>query len=92
MVGPKKVLDVGPDRDGSASIHAMVRRGVLIPLKDDPIPQGEKVEEEEAPLGEEEELPSMEWTKKQLVARAESMGLELPSSATKAEILKAIED
>lgn len=111
LVAPKAILEVTPAQDGSASIHAMVRRNILVKLKD-PVPKVEKepkvvkpeppkeieeveeVEVQEVEVTEEasakKEVPSLQWTKTKMIAHAESLGVELPSSWTKVDILKAI--
>lgn len=106
IVGPKKTMIVTPEQDGSASLHAMVRRGLLIRLKEKPpkpvpAPAPEPISApatapESLPSAEPMEVPSeepsMEWTKGRLTVHAEFMGLEVPSSWTKVEILEAIEE
>ena len=101
IVGPKKTLTVTPEQDRSASILSRVRKGLLIPLKEKapkpaPAPVPEPAPEpapaaEPPPMGE-SEVPSMDWTKSRLTDHAESLGLEVPSSWTKVEILEAIEE
>jgi len=88
IVGPKKVMVVSPEQDGSASLHAMVRRGLLIKLKEPTLPQIQEV----SPVEDALELPSMQWTKSHLIEHAESLDLDVSSSWTKVEILQAIEE
>jgi hypothetical protein len=103
FIGRKATVDIEPEQDGSASLHAAVRRGLLTRLKEKaPRPEPEKqvpvvappppppTEPEEAPE-EDGEAPSMNWKKSDLVEHAESLGLEVPASWTKVEILEAIE-
>ena len=104
LVGPKATVNIDSRQDGSASLHAAVRRGLLIRLKEKvsrpvsppekqvpiesaspPPPEPDDVPEDEA------ETPSMEWRKSELAEHAEALGLEVPSSWTKVEILEAIE-
>lgn len=97
VVGPKKTMIVPPEQDGSASLHAMVRRGLLIRLKEKPPKPVPATEPEltpapEPPVPEEPEVPSLKWSKPQLMEHAEATGLEVPSGWTKVEILEAIEE
>ena len=103
FVGPKATVDIAPEDDGSASLHAAVRRGLLIRLKEKaprPAPAPEKQvpaepppppPEPEAEPDDDAEAPSMDWKKSELAEHAESLGLEVPASWTKVEILEAIE-
>ena len=92
MVPPKSELVVTPEQDRSASILSRVRKKLLVPLKDEPTPQPEpEPVPEPEPTPEPVEVPSMDWTKAQLTEHAEAMGLEVPSTWTKVEILNAIE-
>lgn len=97
-VGPKKTLVVTPAQDRSASILSRVRKGLLIPLKDrtpksvlDSEPEPTPVPEP-APAEKLVEVPSFEWTKSKLLDHTVAMGLDVPSSWTKVEILEAIEE
>jgi len=95
VVGPKQTMIVSPEQDGSASLHAMVRRGLLIRLKEKPPKVVLAPEPAPAPkplVSEEPEVPSLKWSKPQLMDHSEAMGLEVPSSWTKVEILEAIEE
>lgn len=106
IVGPKATLKVTPEQDGSASLHAMVRRKLLVRLKEpvtkpvvpepDPVPvpptSPPSFSAEESQESEDwEEPPSLKWTKAQLSEYATDTGLEVPSSWTKVEIIEAIE-
>jgi hypothetical protein len=100
-IGPKKTLVVTAAQDGSSQLHAMVRRGYLVRLPDasPPAPapvsapaEPEAPEVEEGGAEEEEESPSMRWTKAELLEYAESVDLEVEAGWTKAEILEAIEE
>lgn len=99
LVGPKKYLVVTPEQDRSPSILSRVRKGLLVPVKEKapkPVPAGATKADaptpEPPPIEEVEEVPSKGWTKGRLTEHAESMGLEVPSSWTKVEILEAIEE
>jgi len=103
FIPPKKTLVVSSEEDGSASLHAMVRRGYLVrvaaeaapvvpvevlqPLLSSPPSVEAEVEPEE-----EEEKPSIKWTKSRLKEHAAELGVEYPAGATKSEILEWIED
>lgn len=100
-IGPKHTLSVTPEQDGSASLHAMVRRKLIVRLKEKtpkpvpapapkPVPTPAPVPAA-SPEDDQSEVPSQEWTRAKLKGRAESVGLEVPSSWTKVEILEAIE-
>jgi len=101
IVGPKKVLRVSPEQDGSAMLHAMVRRKLLIRLPDDVVAEnvvGEVVKSVEPQISKsvdstelKEELPSMKWSKKRLKEYAECKGLEILPGSVKLEILRVIE-
>lgn len=116
IVKPKGTLIVTPEQDGSASLHAKVRKGILVRLEEKPAPAPPVVTpQEEAPPVDEEELaeepegetaseddefedddhedvPSMRWTKAQLIDCANSLDLDVSSNSTKVEILQAIEE
>lgn len=100
VVGPKKTLHVTPEQDRSASLLSRVRKGMLIPLKSkeskivpDPAPELVPAPVPSPPLPDEsEEVPSMRWTKNRLIEYAGLLDLDVPSSSTKVEILKAIEE
>ena len=118
IVRPKGTLIVTPEQDGSASLHAKVRKKILVRLEEKPAspvplvvesPQAEappgieeeldvREPEEEAPEDDEfeddgiEDAPSMQWTKAQLIDYALSLDLDVSSSSTKVEILRAIEE
>lgn len=106
VIAPKKMLTVTSEQDGSASLHAMVRRKLLarvtlqsvsIPVKSEsvstPTPSVPVEPPPVEPLTPEkqEETPNKQWTKAKLRAYAESMGLDVPFGWTKVEILEAIE-
>lgn len=115
IVRPKGTLVVTPEQDGSASLHAKVRKKIFVRLEDKPVaapvpvPPSEEVppvvEEELAEEPEEEGseddefedddlegVPSMQWTKAQLIEYANSLDLDVSSNSTKVEILQAIEE
>jgi len=103
LVAPKAILEVTPAQDGSASIHAMVRRNILVKLKEPVLKESkvvepeppeviEEVQEEAEETNVKKEVPSLQWTKIKMIAHAESLGLELPSSYTKIDILQAIKE
>lgn len=99
VVAPKDYLTVTPEEDRSASILSRVKKKLLVSVEDepttDPAPEPEPVT---SPIASEPEpvepveVPSMDWTKAQLIEAAEAAGLEVPSSWTKVEILGAIEE
>jgi len=97
IVGPKQTMIVSPEQDGSASLHAMVRRGLLVRLKTPSTPVA-KTAPKPVPSSvpttpvESVKAPSLEWKKSTLVEHAEALGLEVPASWTKVEILEAIEE
>lgn len=105
MVPPKGTLNVTEAQDGSASLHAMVRRGLLVRLKTpsqadtnttQPVAPSEPVTLSAPPAlaasPEPPELPSKQWSKVRLIEHAAAMGLEIETSWTKVEILEAIEE
>jgi hypothetical protein len=106
VVAGKQYLTVTPDQDRSASILSRVAKKLLVPVEDapsapEPAPEPEPEPEPECTCGPgdgcdicggQPEAPSMQWTKTRLLAHADDLGLEVPSSCTKVEILGAIED
>jgi len=115
IVRPKGTLIVSSEQDGSASLHAKVRKGILVRLEEKPAPappvvvpheevppevdeELDATEPEEVPEDDEfeddgiEEVPSMHWTKARLIDYALSLDLDVSSSSTKVEILRAIEE
>lgn len=96
MVPPKEVLTVTSGQDGSASLHAMVRRGLLVRLKTssqaEPTPAPTVVTPEPLIPEVPRESPSKQWTKTRLIEHATSKGLAVDSGWTKVEILEAIEE
>lgn len=99
VVGPKQVLHVTPEQDRSASLLSRVKKGLLVEIKDKPpkptpatAPEPKPVPASKPPAESKPEAPSKEWTKSRLTEHAELLGLEVPSSWTKVEILEAIEE
>ena len=88
MVPPRQKLVLTAAQDGSGQIHACVRKGLLVKLREPAPAVGEEAAEEAA---DGVEAPSMSWKKDELIDHAEEVGIEVASGMTKAEILGAIE-
>lgn len=93
VVPPKQFLPVPREQDGSSSLRKAVSKGFLLRMED-PKPAPAPVEApppaEPVSAPEEEDPPSMDWRKDELVAYAEGRSLDV-SGMTKAQILEAIE-
>lgn len=99
VIGPKQTLHVTPEQDRSASLLSRVKKGLLVQIKSaqpSTIPATaaptKPVSASKLPDEPALEVPSKDWTKSRLTEHAELLGLEVPSSWTKVEILKAIEE
>lgn len=92
MVPPRKTLRVSRDQDGSGSLHACLRKGLLVRLRDaDPVVEAAPVEAAAPEAAPPVDAPSLSWTKAELIDFAENSKIEVASGWTKAEILEAIE-